>query len=187
MANGDVNGGAPSDYRPGDMRDGEWARLEPLIRRASPGGRPRKTDMRAAYERHSICCAPAARGATCPATAFRHARRSTTSSASSSVIASGGRSGRSCTWRYASGWPGGPALRLRFSTANRSNRRKRGRQRQPSALRRGQEREGPQKSTLCRYRRAADAGSLSTPPLSRTAMGPGWSSTRYVGASPGSN
>jgi putative transposase len=26
----------------------EWARLEPLIPKASPGGRPRKTDMRAA-------------------------------------------------------------------------------------------------------------------------------------------
>jgi putative transposase len=33
---------------PSDLRDGEWARLEPLIPRASPGGRPRKTDMRAA-------------------------------------------------------------------------------------------------------------------------------------------
>jgi transposase len=28
--------------------DAEWARLEPLIPKASPGGRPRKTDMRAA-------------------------------------------------------------------------------------------------------------------------------------------
>jgi len=33
---------------PSDLRDAEWARLEPLIPRASPGGRPRKTDMRAA-------------------------------------------------------------------------------------------------------------------------------------------
>ncbi|SRR5712691_2551307 len=31
-----------------DLRDAEWARLEPLIPKASPGGRPRKTDMRAA-------------------------------------------------------------------------------------------------------------------------------------------
>jgi len=29
-----------------DLRDAEWARLEPLIPKASPGGRPRKTDMR---------------------------------------------------------------------------------------------------------------------------------------------
>jgi len=33
---------------PSDLRDAEWARLEPLIPEASPGGRPRKTDMRAA-------------------------------------------------------------------------------------------------------------------------------------------
>jgi transposase len=33
---------------PSDLRDAEWARLEPLIPKASPGGRSRKTDMRAA-------------------------------------------------------------------------------------------------------------------------------------------
>ena len=33
---------------PSDLRDAEWARLEPLIPKATPGGRPRKTDMRAA-------------------------------------------------------------------------------------------------------------------------------------------
>src|ERR1700682_4635757 len=33
---------------PSDLRDAEWVRLEPLIPRASPGGRPRKTHMRAA-------------------------------------------------------------------------------------------------------------------------------------------
>ena len=33
---------------PSDLRDAEWARLAPLIPPASPGGRPRKTDMRAA-------------------------------------------------------------------------------------------------------------------------------------------
>jgi transposase len=33
---------------PSDLRDAEWARLEPLIPEASPGGRPRKTDMRTA-------------------------------------------------------------------------------------------------------------------------------------------
>ena len=53
-------------------------------------------------------------------------RRSTTSFASSSVMASGRRSGSSCTWRCASGWAGRPAPRRRFSTANRSNRQERG-------------------------------------------------------------
>src|SRR6516165_7414168 len=33
---------------PNDLPDAEWARLEPLIPPARPGGRPRKTDMRAA-------------------------------------------------------------------------------------------------------------------------------------------
>src|SRR5215469_4814473 len=33
---------------PSDLRDAEWARLAPLIPKALPGGRPRKTDMRAA-------------------------------------------------------------------------------------------------------------------------------------------
>jgi transposase len=33
---------------PSDMTDGEWARLEPLIPAAKPGGRPRTTNMREA-------------------------------------------------------------------------------------------------------------------------------------------
>jgi putative transposase len=36
------------DGYPSDLRDAEWARLEPLIPEASPVGRPRKTHMRAA-------------------------------------------------------------------------------------------------------------------------------------------
>ena len=36
------------DGYPSDLRDAEWARLEPLIPGPTPGGRPRKTDMRAA-------------------------------------------------------------------------------------------------------------------------------------------
>src|SRR5271168_960274 len=33
---------------PSNLTDMEWERLKPLIPDASPGGRPRKTDMRAA-------------------------------------------------------------------------------------------------------------------------------------------
>jgi putative transposase len=36
------------DGYPSDLRDAEWARPEPLIPGATPGGRPRKTNMRAA-------------------------------------------------------------------------------------------------------------------------------------------
>ena len=54
MAKSDVDAGVPSDLSaggdcyPSDLRDAEWARLEPLIPKASPGGRPPNTDMRAA-------------------------------------------------------------------------------------------------------------------------------------------
>src|SRR3954468_21224892 len=33
---------------PSDLTEAEWARLEPLIPAAEPGGRPRKTNMRSA-------------------------------------------------------------------------------------------------------------------------------------------
>ena len=36
------------DGYPSDLRDAEWARLEPLIPNAFLGGRPRKINMRAA-------------------------------------------------------------------------------------------------------------------------------------------
>ena len=36
------------DGYPSDLREAEWARLEPMIPPARPGGRPRQTDMRKA-------------------------------------------------------------------------------------------------------------------------------------------
>ena len=39
---------------PSDLRDAEWARLEPLIPGATPGGQRRKTDMRAAMRRRDF-------------------------------------------------------------------------------------------------------------------------------------
>ena len=112
---------------PTDLRDAEWAWLAPLIPEARRvGDRARPTCARRRTP-SSICCAPAALSAICPATAFRRARPSTTSFASSNVMASRRRSGPSCTWRCASGWAGRPTPRLWFSTANRSSRQKRGR------------------------------------------------------------
>jgi transposase len=66
MANSDVDGGAAPDLSAGargyssELRNEEWARLEPMIPPARPGGRPRKTDMRAAmnailYLLHTGC------------------------------------------------------------------------------------------------------------------------------------
>ena len=40
----------PAGRSPSRMTDAEWAVLEPLIPPASPGGRPRKTDMREAMD-----------------------------------------------------------------------------------------------------------------------------------------
>ena len=40
--------GQPGRGFPSDLSDAEWQRLAPLIPPASPGGRPRKTDMRSA-------------------------------------------------------------------------------------------------------------------------------------------
>ena len=40
----------PAGRAPSRMTDAEWAVLEPLIPPASPGGRPRKTDMREAMD-----------------------------------------------------------------------------------------------------------------------------------------
>jgi transposase len=54
MANNDVDGGAAPDLPAegesysSDLRDAKWARLEPMIAPARPGGWPRKTEMRAA-------------------------------------------------------------------------------------------------------------------------------------------
>ena len=39
---------------PSDLRDAEWARLAPLSPEASPGGRPRKTDMRVAMNAYLL-------------------------------------------------------------------------------------------------------------------------------------
>jgi len=36
------------DRYPSNLTDAEWKKLKPLIPEALPGGRPRKTDMRAA-------------------------------------------------------------------------------------------------------------------------------------------
>nr|WP_091683179.1 transposase [Methylocapsa palsarum] len=55
---------------PSYMTDGEWARLEPLIPAAKPGGRPRKTIMREAVDAILYLCARAARGVIFLATDF---------------------------------------------------------------------------------------------------------------------
>jgi transposase len=70
---------------PSDLKDAEWTRLAPLIPEALPGGRPRKTDMRAAINAILYLLRTG-----CP---WRYLPRSF---ASSSVRASGRQSGLSC-------------------------------------------------------------------------------------------
>ena len=165
MANSDVDGGAAPDLPAGKHGLSERSQgcgVGPAGANGPAGaaGRPTTQDRHAGGDERDPV--PAAHrlppGATCRATAFRRARRSTTSFASSSVMASGRRSGLSCTWPCGNGWAARPAHQRRYSTASRSNRPKKGRQRRQSRLRRWQESEGPQNPRLGRQRRAADAG-----------------------------
>ncbi|WP_422643678.1 transposase [Zavarzinia sp.] len=87
---------------PSDLTDAEWDRLSPLIPAAKPGGRPRKTDMRAAMNAIFYLLRTSCPCTICRGRISRRVRRSTTSSASSSARACGTRSGPSCTWPCAS-------------------------------------------------------------------------------------
>ena len=74
---------------PSDLTDAQWERLEPLIPAAKPGGRPRKTEMRAAMNAIFYLLRTGCPWRYLRAARFLRARRSTTSSGSSSVTASG--------------------------------------------------------------------------------------------------
>src|SRR5271165_7059638 len=74
------------DGYPSDLRDAESARLEPMIPPARRGGRPRKIDIRAAMNAILYLLRTGRPRATCRATAFRRARRSTPSFACSSFV-----------------------------------------------------------------------------------------------------
>jgi len=98
------------DGYPSDLKDAESARLEPMIPLARPGGRSRKTNMRAALRNGCPWrCLP--RDSFPP--------RSTVYNifASSSVMASGRRSGPSRIWRCESEWVGRPVPQRQFSIA----------------------------------------------------------------------
>jgi hypothetical protein len=80
---------------------------------------------------------------------------------------------------------GRPAPRRRFSTPNRSNRQKRSGSDGQVAYDAGKKVKG-RESTPGRQRRAADARRCQSAAI-QTVTGRAWSSTRYAGASPGSN
>jgi transposase len=170
------------DY-PSDLRYAEWAWLEPLIPKASPGGRPRKTDMRAAMNaifyllRTGCLWRYLPRGSFPPRSTVYNIFR---------------KFQREAVWE---------AIWAELYVALRERM---GRQASPSAaVLDSQSVKSAEKTikwvtTLARRSKAARftlwstakgcrCGSLSTPPRSRTATGPGWSSTRYAAASPGPN
>ena len=104
---------------PSDLRDAEWARLEPLIPAALPGGRPRKTDMRAAMNAILYLLRTGCPWRYLPRDSFPPRSTVYNIFRKSSVMASGRQSGPSCIWPCANGWVERPARRRRFSTANR--------------------------------------------------------------------
>ena len=78
---------------PSDLTDGQWARLEPLIPAAKPGGRPRETDMQAAMNAIFYLLRTGCPWRYLPRGDFPRARRSTTYSGSSRAAESRGTTG----------------------------------------------------------------------------------------------
>jgi len=79
---------------PSNLTDAEWDRLEPLIPAAKPGGRPRKTEMRAAMNAILYLLRTGCPWRYLPRDGLPPRPTVYTSSASSSARASGRRSGR---------------------------------------------------------------------------------------------
>ena len=111
---------------PSDLRDAEWARLAPLIPEALPGGRPRKPDMRAAINAILYLLRTGCRWRYLPrdsfpprSTVYNIFRKFQREGVWEAIWAELHTALRERTGREAS-------LRLRFSTANRSSRHKRG-------------------------------------------------------------
>ena len=104
---------------PSDLTDAEWARLEPLIPAAKPGGRPRRTDMRAAMNAIFYLLRTGCPWRYLPRGPFPP--RSTVYNIFREFQHDGvwERSGTSCTWRCASAGPRGQPERWRSSTASR--------------------------------------------------------------------
>src|SRR3954449_8852274 len=172
---------------PSDLTDAEWGRLARLIPPAKPGGRPRKTEMRAAMDAILYLLRTGCPWRFLPRDGFPP--RSTVYN----IFRQFQRDG---VWE---------AIWAELRTALREHL---GRQASPSAaVLDSQSVKSAEKgavgtikwvTTLARRSRGARStpwsiakgcrcGSLSTPPRSRTATGPGWSSTRYAAASRGSN
>src|SRR5689334_23367470 len=91
------------DGYPSDLRDAEWARLEPLIPPARPGGRPRETNMRAAMNAILYLLRTGCPWRYLPRDSFPPRSTVYNIFRKFSVMASGRLSGPSCTWPCANG------------------------------------------------------------------------------------
>src|SRR5215217_3449449 len=175
------------DGYPSDLRDAEWAQLEPLIPKASPGGRPRKTDMRAAMNAILYLLRTG-----CP---WRYLPRD-------------GFPPRSTVYNILRKFQRNGVWEAIWAQLHMALRERMGRQASPSAaILDSQSVKSAEKgavgttkwvTTPVRRSRGARSTpwlipkvcrceSLFTPLRSRTTTEPDWSSTRYAGAFPGSN
>jgi len=172
---------------PSDLRDAEWARLEPLIPQASPGGRPRKTDMRAALNAILHLMRTGCPWRYLPRDSFPP--RSTVYKIFRKFQRDGGWE---AIWaelhmslRERMGREAGPSAAVLDSQSVRSVEE--GAVTTTKWVSTRVSRSRAARSTPWSTAKDCRCGSSSTPPRSRTAMEPGWSSTRSAGASLGSN
>jgi transposase len=172
---------------PSDLKDAECARLEPLIPAASPGGRPRQTDMRAAMSAILYLLRTG-----CP---WRYLPRDSFPPRSTvyNIFRKFQRDGVwGAIWAELH-----MALRERLGReASRSaavldsqsvKSAEKGAVMTSRSVTTPASRSRAAKSTPLSTAKGCRFGSSSIPPRSRTATGPVWCSTRYAGASRGSN
>src|SRR5277367_3012311 len=171
---------------PSDLSDAQWERLEPLIPAAKPGGRPRKTDMRAAMNAILYLLRTG-----CP---WRYLPRE-------------GFPPRSTVYNIFRKFQRQRAWEAIWAELHMALRERMGREASPSAavldsqsvksaekgaattmqwVTTSERRSKAARSTPWSTPKDCRCGSSSTRPRSRTATGPGWSWTRYAGASRGS-
>src|SRR5215210_4366028 len=174
------------DGYPSDLRDAEWARLEPLIPQASPGGRPRKTDMRAAMNAIFYLLRTG-----CP---WRYLPRDSFPPRSTvyNILRKFQREGVwEAIWaelhvalRERMGRQASPSAAVLDSPSIKSAEK--GAVQTIKSVTTPVRRSRGAKSTPWSTPKGCRCGWLSTPPRYRTMTGTGWFSTRYAAASPGS-
>ena len=172
---------------PSDLKDAGWVRVAPLIPEASPGGRPRKTDMRAAMNAIFYLLRTGWPWRYLPRDSFPP---------------------RSTVYNIFRKFQRDGVWEAIWAELHMALRERMGREASPSAaVLDSQSVKSAEKGAVLTTKwvmtpasgsrtakstpwstvKGCRCASSSTRPRSRTATGPGWSWTRYVGASLGSN